>query len=146
MPKTNIKVKLVGEDGNAFAIMARVKIALERGGRGDLVKDYLKDSTSGDYDHLLQVAMEYCECDTDEPDDGSDNLASAFGCRCESNEEELDEEECRDCGKELCHCICDYEESHGSDDDYGVCEDVGSEYCETCDERNNCQTLKDSGA
>ena len=35
-PKTSIRVKLVGEDGNAFAILARVRSALRRGGRADL--------------------------------------------------------------------------------------------------------------
>ena len=39
-PKTNIRVKLVGEDGNAFAILARVRSALRRGGRADLVEPF----------------------------------------------------------------------------------------------------------
>ena len=63
MPKTNVHVTLVGEDGNAFAIMSRVKRAMECAGHKELAAQYLKEATSGDYDHLLQVSMEYVECD-----------------------------------------------------------------------------------
>ena len=61
MAKTNVRVKLVGEDGNAFAIMGRVKRALEKGGRKDLVAPFLKEAQSGDYDNLLWVVQEYVE-------------------------------------------------------------------------------------
>ncbi len=61
MPKTKIVVELVGEDGNAFAIIGRVSKALKRGGHGDLVNEFTKEAMSGDYDHLLQTAMEYVE-------------------------------------------------------------------------------------
>lgn len=61
MPKTDIKVKLTGEDGNAFAVMGKVINALRRQGRNDLVDDYQYEATSGDYDHLLQTTMKYVE-------------------------------------------------------------------------------------
>ena len=61
MAKANIKVKLVGEDGNAFAIMGKVSKALKRNGHADLVDEYLKEAKSGDYDHLLQTTMDYVE-------------------------------------------------------------------------------------
>ena len=61
MPITNVKVKLVGEDGNAFAILGKVKKALERAGHRDLAKQYMEEATAGDYDHLLQTAMKYVE-------------------------------------------------------------------------------------
>lgn len=61
MPKTNIKVKLIGEDGNAFAILGRVKEALLRGGRADLIESFIAEATSGDYNHLLCTVMEYVE-------------------------------------------------------------------------------------
>ena len=57
--KTEIMVKLIGEDGNAFAILARVRTALIRGGRKDLVEEFTKKATSGDYNHLLCTVMEY---------------------------------------------------------------------------------------
>ena len=62
-PKTRIHVKLVGEDGNAFAILARVRSALRRGGRSDLVEPFTKEATSGNYTHLLATVMEYVEVD-----------------------------------------------------------------------------------
>ena len=37
MPKTNIKVKLIGEDGNAFFILGKVREALIKNGRKYLV-------------------------------------------------------------------------------------------------------------
>ena len=53
-------VKLVGEDGNAFSIMGRVKKALMLAGADkDYIDRYLSEATSGDYDHLLVVSMEY---------------------------------------------------------------------------------------
>jgi len=59
MPKyPKIKVQLAGKDGNAFAIMGAVKTALQRNGvASDEVCEYVKESTSGDYDRLLQTAM-----------------------------------------------------------------------------------------
>ena len=59
--KTSIKVKLVGKDGNAFSILARVRQALRRAGRADLVEPFTKEATSGNYYHLLATVMEYVE-------------------------------------------------------------------------------------
>ena len=61
MPKTTIQVKLVGENGNAFAIIGAVTKALKRGGRRDLVEAFQAEAMSGDYDNLLRTAMEYVE-------------------------------------------------------------------------------------
>lgn len=60
-PKTDIHVKLIGEDGNAFFILGKVKKALEQAGHKDLAAQYMKEATSGDYDNLLRVTMEYVE-------------------------------------------------------------------------------------
>ena len=61
-PITKPTVKLVGEDGNAFSIMAHVKQALRRAGADkEYIDKYLNAATSGDYDHLLVVSMEYVE-------------------------------------------------------------------------------------
>jgi hypothetical protein len=59
MPKTELKVKLVGTDGNAFALMGKVRQALRRGGHDDLVAEFTKEATSGDYDHLLATCCDY---------------------------------------------------------------------------------------
>lgn len=52
-------VKLVGIDGNAFALMGRVSKALREFGQDDKVKDFQNEAMSGDYDHLLQTCMKY---------------------------------------------------------------------------------------
>jgi len=60
---TNIKfpnatVALVGEDGNAFALLGRVQWALRReGATPEEIKQFFDEATSGDYDHLLQTVM-----------------------------------------------------------------------------------------
>ena len=57
MPKFDIDVQLSGEDGNAFAIMARVTKALRNAGATkEQLDEYYKESTSGDYVHLLRTA------------------------------------------------------------------------------------------
>ena len=59
-PLNKPTVKLVGEDGNAFSIMGRVKKALRRAGADkEYIDKYLSEATAGDYDHLLVVSMEY---------------------------------------------------------------------------------------
>jgi hypothetical protein len=69
VPGTDIEkpeVKLAGEDGNAFSIMGRVSNALKRAGvPKNVIDTYHRESTSGDYDNLLRVAMEYSR----EPDE-----------------------------------------------------------------------------
>ncbi len=63
MAKTDIKVKLVGEDGNAFAILGRCRQALARARRLDLWEEFRKEATSSDYDHLLATVCDYFEVD-----------------------------------------------------------------------------------
>lgn len=56
----NITVKLSGEDGNAFAILARVGKALRANKLGGEVwEEFYMEATDGDYDHLLQTVMKY---------------------------------------------------------------------------------------
>lgn len=61
MPKfPKIKVKLVGEDGNAFSILGRVTQAMKKGGVSqEHIKQYQEEAKSGDYDNLLRVTVEY---------------------------------------------------------------------------------------
>jgi hypothetical protein len=61
MPKTNAVVKLVGEDGNAFAILGRVKTAIKKSDKPELASEFMAEAMSGDYDHLLQTCMEYVD-------------------------------------------------------------------------------------
>ena len=53
-------VKLIGTDGNAFAILGRVKREMRRAGADpDYIDQYLKEAMAGDYNHLLATTMEY---------------------------------------------------------------------------------------
>ena len=50
---------LVGVDGNAYAIMGYVRIAMRRAGMSkEDIDVYTKDATSSDYYHLLVVSCE----------------------------------------------------------------------------------------
>ncbi|WP_286030891.1 hypothetical protein [Helicobacter pullorum] len=55
-----ITIKLVGEDGNAFAILARVDAALRKANISKEIRElFKKEATSKDYNHLLQVVMQW---------------------------------------------------------------------------------------
>lgn len=55
-----ISVQLVGEDGNAFAILGRVTDALRRGGVAKAeINVFVAEATSGNYDELLQTCMRW---------------------------------------------------------------------------------------
>lgn len=59
---TGIEVELVGQDGNAFAILGRVQRAMRRAGvEKEVIDQYAEEATSGDYDHLLATTMRYVE-------------------------------------------------------------------------------------
>lgn len=58
----DVKVKLVGTDGNAFAILGKVAGALRRAKAPKADIDaFMSDATSGDYDHLLGVCMKWVD-------------------------------------------------------------------------------------
>jgi hypothetical protein len=59
MPKySNIEVDLIGQDGNAFAILARVKKVLKANGVSKKEIDaFMEEAMSGDYNHLLSTVM-----------------------------------------------------------------------------------------
>jgi len=70
-PITNVRVKLVGEDGNAFAILGRVRKAMKKAGVDEkIIEDYTREATSGDYTTLLATTMKYVHTDEDDDDDG----------------------------------------------------------------------------
>ena len=55
-----LHVQLIGEDGNAFAILGRVRQALLAAGVSpDEVAAFVAEAKAGDYDMLLQVCMEW---------------------------------------------------------------------------------------
>lgn len=56
----DIEVRLVGEDGNAVAIMGRVSNAMrEAGVSQDEINAYLDESMSGNYDNLIATAVKW---------------------------------------------------------------------------------------
>ena len=57
--KTDIVVELIGADGNIFALMGRVRNALRRGGRSDLVEEFTKAVTNSKSYEALAVIMDY---------------------------------------------------------------------------------------
>ena len=52
-------VELRGPSGNAYCVMGAVADALRRNGKGDLVAEYRRKATSGNYENLLAVSGEY---------------------------------------------------------------------------------------
>ena len=56
------KVKLTGEDGNAFAILGVVRKALRKAGwTQEQLEAFFREATSGNYDHLLQTCIKYAD-------------------------------------------------------------------------------------
>ena len=63
MSKTDIPLKMVGEDGNAFSILGRAKRAMRMAGQAELFDEYHAEATSGDYNHLLITTMNWFDVD-----------------------------------------------------------------------------------
>jgi hypothetical protein len=58
----HVSVKLVGEDGNAFAILGRVGWAMRKAQVPDAqIQAFKAEAMSGDYDHLLATVMRWVE-------------------------------------------------------------------------------------
>lgn len=56
----SITVKLVGTDGNAFAILGKVKTALRKNDvPEEEIKKFATEAIDGDYDHLLQTCIRW---------------------------------------------------------------------------------------
>ncbi len=59
MSKQKPIVKLIGQDGNAFFILATVRKALLKAGLKNEAQEFIQKATAGDYDNLLKVVLEY---------------------------------------------------------------------------------------
>jgi hypothetical protein len=65
----NIHVKLIGEDGNAFAILGRVRRAMQKAGiPEEEIKKFGEEARSGDYDNLLCTVMDWVNTDDEDGD------------------------------------------------------------------------------
>jgi hypothetical protein len=59
----HIKVRLSGQDGNAFTMLGACRRAAERAGLPpEEVKAFTEEATARDHDHLLQTAMRWFNC------------------------------------------------------------------------------------
>jgi hypothetical protein len=57
-----VRVRLSGEDGNAFAILGAVRRGLTRCGVSkEEVERFVREATAGDYDNLIATAMKWVE-------------------------------------------------------------------------------------
>ena len=72
MPRhPEVNVRMVGEDGNAFSILARVTGRLREAGVSEEERlAFVAEATAGDYDHLLRTVMAWVV--VDEEDDEED--------------------------------------------------------------------------
>jgi hypothetical protein len=58
----NVEVDLVGENGNAYVLIAKVNKALRNAGVPRAERDeFMKEATSGDYDNVLGTIMKWVE-------------------------------------------------------------------------------------
>lgn len=127
-----VQVKLVGQDGNAFAIMGRVTQAMRRAGMcSETIKEYESRATSGDYDNLLRVTLEYVEeppreDDWEDDDEDEDDSFTCPGCGGLFYESEEDPHHtpvgimCNECYREPCpYC--------------GGRKEPLDDYCDTCE-------------
>ncbi len=63
-------VKLVGSDGNAFAILGRCRVAAQNAKwTDDEINTFVTEATSGDYDHLLVTVCSYFDVSLDDDED-----------------------------------------------------------------------------
>lgn len=70
----HINVPLVGQDGNAFAILGRAQTAARRGGvPKDEIEAFLTQAKSGDYDHLLATVTDWFNTNEDDDEDDYDD-------------------------------------------------------------------------
>jgi len=60
----HINVKLINEEGNAFAILGRCQRAARCAGLpSEEVQNFITEAQSGDYNNLLQTCMRWFNCD-----------------------------------------------------------------------------------
>jgi len=58
-PLTDAVVELTCHDGNAFAILGRVRRAILHSNHPELAADFIAEATAGDYDALLCTCFKY---------------------------------------------------------------------------------------
>ena len=70
MPKTDINVRIIGENGNIYNLLGICRRELGRAGKIELWDEFYKEATSGDYNHALAtIADWFIVCSVDDPED-----------------------------------------------------------------------------
>lgn len=87
----NVHVELIGQDGNAFAILGRVSRAMRRSGVSEEEqKAFSDEATSGDYDHLLRTVTKWVSVGAEDDDEEEDEYwIEDDGWDDEDDEDEL---------------------------------------------------------
>ena len=74
-----MRYSLVGVDGNAFGIMGYTSRALKETGHRDLVDEMFSKATSGDYNHLISVCLDYLDiANGEDEEDDEDEIDPRF--------------------------------------------------------------------
>lgn len=74
-----VRMKLVGEDGNAFAILGRFRRAAQKAGWTKEDLNVISNAARfGDYDHLLRVIMAHIEDIGTDPDEDEDDFENEY--------------------------------------------------------------------
>lgn len=69
-----INIPMVGEDGNAFSILGRVRRIMRRAGLEDTEWEaFYEEATSSDYGNLLVTVVRWFSVDADLDDDYEDD-------------------------------------------------------------------------
>ncbi len=98
-----VKVQLVGQDGNAFSILGRCRNAcrdyLPKETWESIYSEFSAEAKSGDYNHLLCTVMDFFSVDEVDEFDEEDNEDTCllcghmdWSCTCDDEEEDEDDE------------------------------------------------------
>ena len=61
-PLTNVKVKLIGTDGNAFNLIGKTRSALRMAGYdNEFIERFTTEATSGNYMNLIATISKYVD-------------------------------------------------------------------------------------
>ncbi len=60
-PRLKPIVYLIGNEGNAFALITKVKAAMLDAGQYEEFEQFIKKTVPGSYHNLLSTVIEYCE-------------------------------------------------------------------------------------
>jgi hypothetical protein len=89
-----MKYSLIGQDGNAFALMGYTGRALRETGHRDLVSQMQKEAMSGDYYNLIRVCDKYLDiCNEGLEDDEDEDFEWLFNSIDWNSDSIVDDEE-----------------------------------------------------